>query len=109
MPTTQSIIGYIESPERRSPPASRGPNAKRVFSSDDVFYLPGTINISRVRKLQELERAPEGRVLLRRYMVRGHWRRAAKTWADQRLRWIEPYWKGPDMAAIIERAYRLKE
>jgi hypothetical protein len=34
---------------------------------------------------------------------------AAKTWADQRLRWIEPYWKGPDMAAIIERAYRLKE
>jgi len=22
------------------------PNAKRVFSSDDVFYLPGTINIS---------------------------------------------------------------
>jgi hypothetical protein len=21
----------------------------------------------------------------------------------------EPHWKGPDMAAIIERAYRLKE
>jgi hypothetical protein len=41
-------------------------------------------------------------------MVRGHWRRAAKSWTDQRLRWIEPYWKGPDVAAIIERAYRLK-
>jgi hypothetical protein len=41
-------------------------------------------------------------------MVRGHWRRAVKTWTDQRLRWIEPHWKGPDMAAIIEHAYRLK-
>jgi hypothetical protein len=111
--TTINAILYATSagvsPERRSPPASRRPNAKQVFSSDDVFHLPGTIDISRVRKLQELERAPEGRVLMRRYMVRGHWRRAAKTWADQRLRWIEPYWKGPDMAAIIERAYRLKE
>jgi hypothetical protein len=45
---------------------------------------------------------------LRRHMVRGHWRRAAKNWTDRRLRWIEPYWKGPDMAAIIEHAYRLK-
>jgi hypothetical protein len=111
--TTINAILYATSagvsPERKSPPASRRPNAKRVFSSDDVFYLPGTINISHVRKLQELERAPEGRVLMRRYMVRGHWRRAAKTWTDLRLRWIEPYWKGPDMAAIIERAYRLKE
>ena len=73
------------------------------------FTLFQKIDISRVCKLQELERTPEGRALMRRHMVRGHWRRAAKTWADQCLRWIEPYWKGPDMAAIIERSYRLKE
>ena len=79
-----------------------------VCSSDEVYFLPGTIDISRVRKLQEIERVPEGRELVRRHMVRGHWRRAQKAWADQRLRWIEPYWKGPDMAAIIEHAYRLK-
>jgi len=29
-------------------------------------------------------------------------------WTHHRLRWIEPYWKGPDMAAIIEHAYRLE-
>lgn len=98
-------------PERRAPPAPRpraSPSPARAFSSDAVYYLPGTIDIGRVRKLQELERAPDGRALLRRHMVRGHWRRAAKGWADQRLRWIEPYWKGPDLAAIIERAYRLE-
>jgi len=111
--TTINAILYATSasvaPERRSPPPARsGPKPNRVFTSEEVYYLPGTIDITQVRKLQELARAPEGRVLIRRHKVRGHRRRAAKTWADQRLRWIEPYWKGPDMAAIIEHAYRLK-
>ncbi|MBM4321625.1 MAG: hypothetical protein FJ125_17200, partial [Deltaproteobacteria bacterium] len=46
--------------------------------------------------------------LMHRFMVRGHWRRPAASWKEQRPRWIEPYWKGPDMAAIVEREYRLK-
>ncbi len=58
--------------------------------------------------MQELERVPDGRTILRRFMVRGHWRRAAADWADQHMRWIQPYWKGPDMATIIERTYKLK-
>jgi hypothetical protein len=77
--------------------------------SDSVYFLPGKIDIGRVRHLQELERAPGGRAVLARFMVRGHWRRPQKNWTEQRLRWIEPYWKGPDMAAVIEKAYRLKE
>jgi SEC-C motif len=113
--TTINAILYATSAsvelERRTPPAPSSPRrsgAPPVCSSDEVYFLPGTIDISRVRKLQELERMPEGRALVRRHMVRGHWRRAVKTWTDQRLRWIEPHWKGPDMAAIIEHAYRLK-
>ena len=58
--------------------------------------------------MQTLERMPDGREILRRFMVRGHWRRAASSWTDQRLRWIQPYWKGPDLAAVIERTYKLK-
>lgn len=77
-------------------------------SSDEVFYLPGKIDITGVRDMQALERAPDGGKLMHRFMVRGHWRRAAPTWEDQRPRWIRPYWKGPDMATVIERAYRLK-
>jgi hypothetical protein len=41
-------------------------------------------------------------------MIRGHWRRAAPGWTDQRVGWINPFWKGPDMTAVAERAYRLK-
>ena len=97
-------------PQTRREPAGRRPAAsssEEVYSSEKVCSFPGVIKISRLRKLQELERVPSGRKLLHRYMVRGHWRRAPTSWKDQRLRWIEPYWKGPDLGALIERAYKL--
>lgn len=78
------------------------------YSSDEVYFLPGAIEISQLRRLQELHRIPEGRTITRRFMVRGHWRRAPANAADQRMRWVRPYWKGPDMATIIERTYKLK-
>jgi hypothetical protein len=90
-------------PRKRSPRSSGSPP-----ESDKVFFLPGKIDIRRVRQLQELQRAPNGGALFARFMVRGHWRRPAKNWTEQRLRWIEPYWKGPDMATVIEKAYRLR-
>jgi hypothetical protein len=101
-------------PELRLPPAP-GPDRTSgrrsepvVLSGEDVLYLPGAIEISQLRRLQELERIPSGRRALHRFMARGHWRRAARGWKDQRLGWIEPYWKGPDLAAAIERTYGLE-
>ena len=99
------------SPEVRTAPTRPPRKPKSLLSprtSDSVYFLPGTIDIRSVRRFQELERAPEGRAMLSRFMVRGHWRRPQKGWTDQKLRWIEPYWKGPDMATVIERAYKLK-
>jgi hypothetical protein len=100
-------------PEVRRSPSEAGHPPRRgaapvAHSADAVYFLPGVIEISQVRRMQELHRIPDGHAMLRRFMVRGHWRRAPPRWADQRVRWIKPYWKGPDMAAIIERTYRLK-
>jgi hypothetical protein len=97
-------------PEVRTIPPRRRPMqpAPPAVESDAIFFLPGKIDIRRLRQLQELRRAPGGPEQLARFLVRGHWRRPAKNWEDQRLRWIEPYWKGPDLAAVIEKAYRLK-
>jgi hypothetical protein len=99
-------------PELRHPPARRppgpAPHDHPVLCSDAVYYLPGEISISQVKRLQQLERAPGGGKLMHRFMVRGHWRRAPRSWGDQRPRWVKPYWKGPEIAAIIERAYRMK-
>lgn len=98
--------------EVRAPPARGGPEkaapAPVGYSSDGVFLLPGAIEISNVRHLQELERSPGGREYVHRFLVRGHWRRPAQAWSDQRLRWIAPYWKGPSLAATVERLYKMK-
>jgi len=77
------------------------------LSSQEVIFLPGKINISHVKELQAVEKSDSGRRLMVKFMVRGHWRRANSKWKDQRPRWISPYWKGPDLATVIERQYRL--
>jgi hypothetical protein len=89
---------------------SRQPNREQpetCLPSDSVYYLPGKIKISHMRKLRQLARGPSGRALMHRFMVRGHWRRPNPNWTDQSLRWIEPYWRGPGLAGIVEREYRV--
>jgi hypothetical protein len=94
------------SPRTQSATARSGSSA--VFASDDVFYLPGPIPISQTRQLERLDHVPSGRQVMTRFMVRGHWRRPNRSWKEQSMRWIKPYWKGPDIAAVIERTYRLE-
>ncbi|MFO0618921.1 MAG: SEC-C domain-containing protein [Polyangiaceae bacterium] len=73
-----------------------------------VFRLPGKIDITALRKLKRIRRDASDVRALRRCMVRGHWRRAGKSWKDGSPRWIKPYWRGPAEAPIVEREYRLK-
>jgi len=86
----------------------KGRKAGKSISSEAVFHLPGKIRISQIRRYQKLRGLETGRRLYKRFMVRGHWRRANPAWKDQRIRWIEPFWKGPDVAAVIEKEYRLE-
>lgn len=48
--------------------------------------------------------------LSKRFIVRGHWRRQpCGTEGQQRkLIWIKPYYKGPDMAELINKSYKVK-
>jgi len=75
---------------------------------DDIFYLPGKINISKLKYYRDLDKTPGGIIISKRFMVRGHWRKANPTWTDQNLRWIKPYWKGPEDGVHIEKEYRMK-
>jgi hypothetical protein len=78
-----------------------------IFTSETVFHLPGTIDITTLQQLKKARRGGREHELTRRCMVRGHWRRAQQGWEDQRPRWIAPHWRGPSAAAIVERQYRL--
>lgn len=45
----------------------------------------------------------------KRFLVRGHWRNQAcgEGRMDRRLTWIRPYHKGPEMAEIVSRPYKV--
>jgi hypothetical protein len=86
--------------------AIRHPEPERT--GERVWHLPGKIPISQVRALRELRNSSEHGPMFSRFMVRGHWRRAPDTWRDRSARWIEPYWRGPELGDIVEREYRLK-
>jgi hypothetical protein len=44
-------------------------------------------------------------------MVRGHWRRQphGQENLERKLIWIRPYYKGPDLAAVINKPYLVKD
>ena len=102
--STTSASVKLDQYRQRPPQPAEDPER---LPSDEVYYLPGKIKISNMRKMQQLARGPSGRALLHRFMVRGHWRRPSANWSDQSLRWIEPYWRGPSLASIVEREYRV--
>ena len=90
------------------PPWRSARSAVSGRGSGSAFYLPGKIPISQVAGYRRLPATETGRKILKRFLVRGHWRRPNPSWNDQRLRWIEPYWKGPDLGRVIEKQYLLK-
>lgn len=49
----------------------------------------------------------EGHELTKRFRVRGHWRNQAHGVgrSERRLTWIQPHWKGPTYAELLERNY----
>ena len=52
-----------------------------------------------------------GRHLEKRFRVRGHWRKqpyGPKNDKKYKALWIEPYWKGPDKAEVLNRRYKLE-
>lgn len=52
----------------------------------------------------------EGNKPLVRFMVRGHWRHQAHGAGqqDRKLIWIRPHYKGPDLAALINKPYLVR-
>jgi hypothetical protein len=105
-----NAVLYTTSAEYRSEPRAPGPpglsSKHATLSGDEVYYLPGRI---RIGASSEGKRPAGGgeTILHKRFWVRGHWRRPNTSWKDQRVRWIEPYLKGPDAAVVIEREYEV--
>ncbi|WP_437737412.1 SEC-C metal-binding domain-containing protein [Sorangium sp. So ce1335] len=90
-----------------APPPRRRRRDGAIPPTNGIFRLPGKIDVTSLKQLKRVRRGASEVQAIRRCMVRGHWRRAGRSWKDASPRWIKPYWRGPSAAAIVEREYRL--
>lgn len=60
--------------------------------------------------VEGLRKTAEGRKLLTRHRVRGFWRMQVygKERAERKLVWIQPYYRGPSMAELVEKQYHVQ-
>lgn len=86
----------------------RRPSSGKRLSSETIYYLPGTIDISVLHPIQRARRGGVSGEQIHRCMVRGYWRRANPDWKDRGERWIKPHWRGPKESSVVERQYRVK-
>lgn len=86
--------------------------ALRVSELDyeEVGRSVGRIVVQRGVETATSDGRPAGNSPLVRFMVRGHWRRQAHGPAsqDRKLIWIAPFYKGPDLATLINKPYVVK-
>lgn len=82
---------------RRAEAASPDPHEKVGRSVQPIRYSQNSGS----------DGAPSIRTIDKRFLVRGHWRNQAvgPGRRERALIWIEPHWKGPDLAEITSRPY----
>ena len=83
--------------------------ARKISALDyvDVGASLGPIRVEPGREAPGASGAPTGIRRNVRFLVRGHWRHQAHGPARslRRLLWIRPFYKGPEMADLVNRPY----
>ena len=112
-----SRAAYIERANRETRAAKRRKILQFSNKFSELAYSlvgesVGKIIVSKAgQSNQEPKSSPSGsKHIGKRFIVRGHWRNQAhgQGMLLKRLIWIRPYFKGPDVAALINKPYLVK-
>jgi len=99
-----NMILYLTSEKPDLERAHRKPQkvkgVKRSTISNEVIY------VGRKYKGQAVRVKDGSRSLNIRFLVRGHWKNAAIKGGHKRI-FIEPHFRGPDTAEVVEKAYKV--
>lgn len=86
--------------------------AKYKEAKNKYIYICGrSVKLGEGYEIVEgLKKTAEGRKILKKFRVRGHWRhqRHGPKLEKQKLIWIAPHWKGPSFAELVERGYSVQ-
>lgn len=76
---------------------------------NEVGSTVGTIIIQKDKAIESGKPALGSKPNVR-FMVRGHWRQQpfGQNGQERKLTWIRPYFKGPDLAVLINKPYQVK-
>ena len=94
----------VQSPVKRRKILSK----VKQFSANDGTIVGSNTPILIDKSMTEAHEAGDGTGSMRtRFLVRGHWRSQPHGPKNSLRRWIfiEPHWKGPDMAEAVNREY----
>lgn len=99
----------IKSPEKRRKRIQKA-NRESAFDYSSVGDNVGVVTVDRRSDGDSTgsDFPTAGSAPSIRFMVRGHWRNQphGEGLASRRLVWIRPYFKGPDMAELVNRPYK---
>jgi hypothetical protein len=110
VPHNQATIERLQKQVARHPKGKKRAKANQKLQDtkrQSIYVIGGSFKAKdkNVRAMQESDRS-----ISVRHMVRGHWKMQAygPDRKDRKHIFVEPYWRGPDLAEVVEREYVLK-
>ena len=93
----------VETEFKRSAKYKMGKGKKNTVRSEYILLRPPKRYVSMAGE-------KTGRTIDKRFIVRGHWTNQAygKGHALRKRIWILPYWKGPELAEIVSKTYKVE-
>lgn len=98
--------------EKREKPVEKGKKLRMKNAPEfRVFTMGSNVSVDARAALREYLEGRRSTSPSVQFLVRGHWRNQAHglAMALRKLKWIEPFWKGPDGAIIASKAYEASE
>lgn len=106
-------LDHSEGPEKRWDPSLLEKNRLRgrAVTTWDIgreIKLPKELRDA-ARLLGRSGSDPTPWAVQSRLLVRGHWRNQpyGKGRAERRKQWVSPYWKGPEVGAVVDKLYKI--
>lgn len=108
-----NLVLYLRYTESGAASVPSGNAVNHEHGLNSIVYELGR-DVKLERNLRDASRAfcisgkkPEGWILAKRFVVRGHWKKQpyGPGRTERKMIFVEPYWKGPADAPAVARAY----
>jgi hypothetical protein len=104
-----NTVMYINDPDRNRIETESIQARKVMDGINKKGISMGYILLKPPKSYVPLSSPGNGRTIDKRFVVRGHWKMQSygEKHSLRKSMWIKPYWKGPELAEIINKPYKV--